>query len=145
MTKQIATCAKLLAQYPDQLHAVLIKPRDRRARHIDIDDVVRNVASLSQFSIVGFTEKELGDSCLSRMEAIARIRLALDDAGLRAKPIHIFGSLDPVSVCLYFVSGAEIFDGLTWLRYGYYEGSAMYIQNCAARLHELQHTDDQIK
>jgi hypothetical protein len=78
------------------------------------------------------------------MENCARLRLALDDAKLPL-PIHIFGSLDPMSVCLYFLAGAEIFDGLTWLRYGYSDGVALYRQNSAARQLGIHHTDDQVK
>jgi hypothetical protein len=59
------------------------------------------------------------------MQNIAALRLAMDDAGIN-KPIHIYGSLDPITSILYFLAGAEIFDGLTWLRYGYAEGLACY-------------------
>jgi hypothetical protein len=65
------------------------------------------------------------------MTKIARLRIAMDAADVRA-PIHIFGSLDPLTSVLYFISGAEIFDGLTWLRFGYHEGHTMYAQNYAA-------------
>jgi len=44
-------------------------------------------------------------------------------------PIHIFGSLDPLTTILYFLAGAEIFDGLTWLRFGYHAGKTLYYQN----------------
>jgi hypothetical protein len=57
--------------------------------------------------------------------------MALDDAHIEA-PIHVFGSLDPISSCLYFLAGAEIFDGLTWLRYTYMNGMAVYNQNYGA-------------
>src|SRR5258708_1915697 len=65
------------------------------------------------------------------MSAISKIRLALNDEGISA-PIHVFGSLDPVSSPLYFLAGAEIFDGLTWLRYGYRNGVAAYTHNSVA-------------
>jgi hypothetical protein len=41
----------------------------------------------------------------------------------------VFGSLDPVTSILYFLAGAEIFDGLTWLKYSYYNSSAIYTSN----------------
>jgi hypothetical protein len=37
--------------------------------------------------------------------------------------------LDALTTVLYFLAGAEIFDGLTWLRFGYYEGKTIYSQN----------------
>ncbi len=49
------------------------------------------------------------------MQNIAKLRKALDKAGLNI-PLHVFGSLDTVTTPLYFLAGADIFDGLTWLR-----------------------------
>jgi len=40
--------------------------------------------------------------------------------------------LDTFSTPLSFLSGAEIFDGLTWLRFGYHEGQTVYRQNYGA-------------
>jgi hypothetical protein len=79
------------------------------------------------------------------MKTIASLRKFMDAQGLRSTPIHVFGSLDPMSVCLYFIAGAEIFDGLTWLRYAYALDTAMYRQN-AAILHDLvTHRDNRVK
>ena len=83
---------------------------------------------LRSFDIVGVTEKELGRTMLDRMAQIAKLRLAMDEAGVKI-PLHIFGALDPLSVCLYYISGAEIFDGLSWLRYGYMDGLCIYTHN----------------
>jgi hypothetical protein len=41
-------------------------------------------------------------------------------------PIHIFGCLDPLSILAYFLCGADIFDGLVWLRHGFHQNLAMY-------------------
>jgi hypothetical protein len=30
---------------------------------------------------------------------------------------------------LYFIAGAEVFDGLAWLRFGFHEGRTMYREN----------------
>ncbi len=60
--------------------------------------------------------------------SIGTLRRALDGAGVTT-PIHVFGSLDPLSSSLYFLAGAEIFDGLTWLRYSYRNGQAVYYHN----------------
>jgi hypothetical protein len=38
---------------------------------------------------------------------IAKLPLALDQAGMRKIPLHIFGALDPLSSALYFMAGAE--------------------------------------
>jgi hypothetical protein len=143
--RQAKRAHHLLKRYPRQLHALLIKPKAKKERLLPISDMVANVADLARFHIIGVTEKELGDSLIDRMDNISRIRLALDDANLRGIPLHIFGSLDPITVPLYFMAGAEIFDGLTWLRYGYHGGAALYRWNSAVLRHGVHHTDEQIK
>jgi hypothetical protein len=74
------------------------------------------------------------------MHNIAKIRKALDGAGL-ATPIHIFGSLDTVSTPLYFLAGADIFDGLTWLRFAYRDGHTMYMRDYAVSEFESKFPD----
>jgi hypothetical protein len=131
LEQQIELAEDLLLRFPKQLKTFLIKPETDRQKHIQVDNVVANVKGMRNFDVVGLTEKELGGSLIDRMENIAKIRFAMSDAGIDT-PLHIFGSLDPVSTPLYFLSGAEIFDGLTWLRYGYREGVAAYTHNTIA-------------
>lgn len=111
------------------LKEIIMKPEtnNKGGQYISVDHVVRNVKKLESFHIIGFTEKELGESLLKIMVNICRIRQALLSNKMR-QLIHIFGSLDPVSTPLYFMCGADIFDGLTWLRYSFYEGITMYQQ-----------------
>ena len=111
--EQIETSAKLLSNYrTNNLCTMLLKCEQANQRYIDIQSILRHINELGRFDIVGLTEKELGKSLLDRMYNIARIRQELDRCGINS-PIHIFGSLDPVTSILYFLSGAEIFDGLT--------------------------------
>ena len=60
-------------------------------------------------------------------------------------PPHVFGALDPLSVCLYFVAGAEVFDGLTWSRYAYNSGQCVYVHNNAAVAYGLEVNDDEAR
>lgn len=122
---QIKDAKELLKGY-DQLKTILLKAENKDK--IDIHEVETHIKELRSFDIIGFTEKELGNSLLSRMESIAKIRIKLKDEDIN-KPIHIFGSLDPISSCLYFLAGADIFDGLTWLRYGYNRSESVYKEN----------------
>ena len=89
---------------------------------------MKKVTDLRGFAVVGLTEKELGDSVFDAMVKIARLRTQRDAAEIGI-PIHIFGSLDALTSVLYFLAGAEIFDGLTWLRFGYQDGRTLYSQN----------------
>lgn len=111
---------------------ILFKPENDQSDDINISAIVENIHNLADFDAVGITEKEIGATQQMRMISIARIRKALNEAGLGDKPIHVFGSLDTVSTPLYFVAGADIFDGLTWLRFAYHDGLTIYRQNFAA-------------
>lgn len=144
VTQQAERAQALLRRYPNHLHAFLVKPQ-RANQKLPVDQLERDVACLAPFQIVGVTEKELGTSFIERMLNISRIRRAMDGAGFRTTPIHVFGGLDPITVPLYFVAGAEIFDGLTWLRFGFHEGAALYRQDSAVRRYGVQVTDVQVK
>ena len=108
---------------------LLIKPQQDR-RFVDVSDVASVAASLGVFHAVGVTEKELGDSLLDRLVAVARLRMVLDDADVTA-PVHVFGALSPLHVGLYFMAGAEVFDGLDWLRYGHHGGLSVQRETAA--------------
>ena len=142
--EQIESARTLFGKNHSHLNDFLIKPETKDQKYVQISKIVSHAEDLGAFHIIGMTEKELGDSCLKRMENIYKIRSALDEAGVSA-PIHIFGSLDPITVPLYFMAGAEIFDGLTWLRYGYYNGMAIYRHNFAARAIGIDRRDDFVK
>ena len=123
--------AQELPTKENTLREILLKPETVAQPFLNVNHVIPLVHRLAQFDIIGITEKEIGSSILDRMTNIARLRMALDKAGL-ATPIHVFGSLDTLSTPLYFVVGADIFDGLTWLRFGYREGQTIYRQNFGA-------------
>ena len=110
------------------LRGLLLKPETADQRYLRIDSVISNIHAFAGFDLIGFTEKEIGNSVLDRMRNIARVRRELERAGL-GLPIQIFGSLDTITTPLYFVAGADIFDGLTWLRFGFKDGQTLYRQN----------------
>lgn len=122
---QIGRAQDLFRRHPQSAHELLFKPESRDVRYVNIEEVIKHRHELSAFSAIGFTEKELGPSLLRRMSAIAKVRRALQEIRLEL-PIHVFGSLDTISTPLYFLAGADIFDGLTWLRYAFRNGSTIY-------------------
>jgi hypothetical protein len=124
--------ARRLAQPPGPvLREILLKPETRSQKLVKVESILKHVHALDEFDIIGVTEKEIGSSILERMENIAKLRIALDKAGME-KPIHLFGSLDTVTTPMYFLAGADIFDGLTWLRFAYREGLTLYKHNYGA-------------
>jgi hypothetical protein len=127
LSRQIASAAEL-ALPKNALKEILLKPETDDQHFVQVESVRRNVHSLSKFDVIGVTEKEMGNSVLERMENIATLRLALNKAGI-GSPIHVFGSLDTITTLFYFVAGADIFDGLTWLRYAFKDGRTLYRQD----------------
>lgn len=95
---------------------------------LTIEQLTPHIDELAEFPIIGVTDKEIGRTLDRRLLLIARLRRALSDRG-HETPIHIFGSLDPVTAPLYFLAGADVFDGLTWQRYALSEAGAVYMQS----------------
>lgn len=125
---QIKNARTLQEKFPDLPVEILIKPEKLSDEYVPMETLIASVEHLRVFAAVGITEKELDASPLGRMEKIAKLRRAMDACNVPI-PIHVFGSLDTSSTPLYFVSGAEIFDGLTWLRFGFHDGLTVYSQN----------------
>lgn len=105
------------------------EPEPDAATKVNVDAIIREIGKVGRFDAIGVTEKEIGLTVQERMINIAHIRMALKSVKLDDMPIHIFGSLDTVSTPLYFVAGADVFDGLTWLRFSYHDGMTIYRQN----------------
>lgn len=122
--EQVARARKLFGPRPHLATDILLKPVSPSRWH-DPRLLTPAAEGLDAFDVVGFTEKELGDSLLDRLCTLAGLRAVLDGAGVSA-PIHLFGALDPMLSPLYFAAGAEIFDGLSWLKYVYLDGLAVH-------------------
>lgn len=140
---QINRARKLSESFTGGASEILLKAEKKldKSNHasgyIDIDRLRPHVDQLIGFDIIGVTEKELGRSLLDRLHTVHKLRTMLKNSGINT-PLHIFGSLDPISTPLYFMAGADIFDGLTWLRFAYLDGIAIYRHNYAAL--EIQHS-----
>lgn len=142
--EQIRGAKSLFKGHSGQLHCFLLKPESQTQE--TLRDALRALKShaedLRAFDIIGITEKELAGSTIDRMVQIARLRQMLDDAAVDA-PIHVFGALDPMTACLYFLAGAEIFDGLTWLRYAFSDrDQCVYVHNHADLKYGISFGDD---
>ncbi len=121
---QIAAARKLFARYPQWSRSFILKPDSPGRSVVSVDNMAPFLSQLKQFDVVGLTEKELGKNLLDRLRRLARLRVELTRAGVEA-PIHIWGGLDPIVTPLYFFAGADLFDGVSWLRYSYHEGLAV--------------------
>jgi hypothetical protein len=135
LAKQISTAHDFFERHRQFAGCFLTKPSDENSNYVDIECLVDNVNLISQFDVLGFTEKELGSSLLDRCTNILKLRKALNSHGSQI-PIHVFGCLDPIGIIAYFLCGADIFDGTLWLKYGYHENAALYINNYAVLQHK---------
>jgi hypothetical protein len=122
---QIARAKAMQLPKGNCARAFLIKPETQNSKRLHLDDILPHVKQMTGFAVIGVTEKEIGHSMLSRMINVAKLRKELD-AHHAGVPIHVFGSLDTISTYLYFLAGADIFDGLTWLRYAFSNGDTVY-------------------
>ena len=145
-TDQVADARRLFQRCRQHLKILLLKPETKTQTTLNetIRSAIVNIEELGSFDIIGVTEKELGQTMLNRMCQITKLRLAMDEADVKA-PLHIFGSLDPLSVCLYYIAGAEIFDGLTWIRYAYKDGLCIYTHNMGVVQYGLHMKDDHLR
>lgn len=114
---QIRNAVEDFACAPSAVGDLLLKP-ETRGQALDPLIVRRHAEQLATQSVIGVTERELGDTIRARCVTLASIRDALSEIGSRV-PIHVFGVITPGTVLAYFLSGADIFDGLNWLRFDY--------------------------
>ena len=121
---QIEKAREIFNKYPNWSSNFILKPNKKGNNNIHVNEIAPYIDELSKFDIIGVTEKELGKKLLDRLKKIFSLRKALNEAGINA-PIHIWGGLDPLITPLYFFAGADIFDGVSWLRYLFHEGKAV--------------------
>ncbi len=85
----------------------------------EIDTVIQIIQENQQtIDVIGFPQRELGPNIIQACEFIKKLRHKLDEYNIY-KPIHIFGCSDPKSIILFVLSGADLFDGLGWIKYAF--------------------------
>ncbi len=133
---QISEAKKLFADFDNRgfLSSFILKPG--RQQHLVLKDVLPHLEELRSFKCIGLVEKELGKNLLDRLITVAKIRQALTERDMTL-PIHIWGGLDPIATPLYFFAGADIFDGVSWLRYAYHNGVAVCRESHCVLLNDV--------
>lgn len=140
---QIEEARDLFRAYPEYASDFLCKPEEGYL-FMDVDDLANRIDAVAEsFSLLGVTEKELGQSLLERCNSLLRIRAALLAAGSEM-PIHVFGCMEPLSIVSYFLCGADVFDGLTWLRLAFSDGLPLYGQVDAILREEWRFRDEDL-
>lgn len=128
--QQIDAAQTFFDDHDKFLSVFLLKPESESVSH-DFTRLTEHASRLSAFKVLGITEKELGDSVMERMTNVAKLRDLLDREQVEV-PIHVFGALDPLYTPLYYAAGAEVFDGLSWLRYLWHDGVALHRASISA-------------
>ncbi len=141
LSAQVEVAKALFTNFPEATTDFLIKPKN--SNYLDINEITAYIQLMYEFDLIGVTEKELGDSLASRLQNVADLRMALTEAGLET-PIHIFGCLDPISMWLFYLCGADVFDGLSWLRFSFYQGLPIYRNSWAALTDQAKTPDHEL-
>jgi hypothetical protein len=142
ISDQIELGAALFDRFPEAASDFLVKPYGNA--YIDLDKFMTHHSELSRFDVIGITEKELGGTLSERLRVVVQLRRMLMDTGLDI-PIHVFGCLDPLSVWLFYLCGADVFDGLSWLRFAFHDSVAIYRNNWAILANYPNLSDSEIR
>jgi hypothetical protein len=124
---QLDSAVNLFSAYPSFAGDFLWKPEPGSDFCGDPEYLVARLGESNVVRCVGVTDKELGASVVDRCRSIATLRTCLQRSGMDL-PIHVLGCLDPLNCALFFLCGADVFDGLSWLRYAYIGNAATYMQ-----------------
>jgi predicted RNA-binding protein len=85
----------------------------------EMDSIIELISKHSGFiDIIGFPEREIGANIIQTCRFVKTLRERLDEKQI-FKPIHIFGCSDPISITLFVLAGADIFDGVGWIKYAF--------------------------
>ena len=155
ISEQIANIHSMQERYPTAIVNYLLRITDNMNAVIS---GICNTQFLEEIKVIGLTEKELGYTVQDKVRNLIAIKEALNNEGWTGR-IHIFGGLDPVLTKLYFFSGADIFDGLSWQRMRYCDLSTLFhpshyqislseeenkFRMMAANISELRQTKDEL-
>ena len=127
--EQISQALEDFAYAPQAAWDFLVKP-ERLHEAVNVAKLATQTNALRQFDIVGVAARDASISLIKRCRTIVMLRDALSDAGLNP-PIHIMGAIRPIEVLTYYFCGADIFDGLNWLRYSFKEEGSRHIEDAA--------------
>ena len=129
LKRQIDEAQSDFSIVPHAARDFLAKP-ESPARLLNVARMAKYAQELRTFDIVGITAREAGDSLVERCRTLVVLRDALGDASLDC-PIHVFGAISPLEVITYFFCGADVFDGLNWLRLGFRDHASIPIEEAA--------------
>ena len=109
--EQIREAKELFQEFPFWSTNFILKPCKDSSSVVRPEEVAPFVSELGSFDVI------------ERLRRICSLRRTLTNYSVY-KPIHVWGGLDPMITPLYYFAGADIFDGVSWLRYFFHNGMA---------------------
>ena len=143
LEEQIFRASEDFALVPLAASDFLVKPASEMEM-INLPKLGLYLDQLAHVSVVGIAAREAGDSLLTRCCSIVMLRDMLNEAGLDT-PIHVFGAINPYEVLAYFFCGADIFDGLNWLRCLFRNSGSIPIAESATEDFQWNLTDSELR
>ncbi len=147
-SEQIGQARLLFDELPGLVSEILVKPESTfpvlGPYQWSAVNLRPFIEALATFSVIGVTEKEIGSSLAQRVRFIRDLRHLLEAAGSNT-PIHVLGSLDFITTPLYFMAGADIFDGVTWARYAMRDGVCCYLANTEYLKYPVERSERELR
>jgi queuine/archaeosine tRNA-ribosyltransferase len=75
--------------------------------------VTRRIVDYLNPEIIAIPERELGFGIFERSQTISKIRVELEKTK-KLIPIHILGTGNPISILIYTLCGADMYDAIDW-------------------------------
>lgn len=113
----------------------IVHSRRLKSGKYDLEHLPRLLCELAKNLhpiMISVPERELGDGLIERVQAMLKIRQALDTLPFY-QPIHLLGTGNPWSIAALAAAGADSFDGLEWCR--------VVVDRDTHRLNHFQHYD----
>jgi queuine/archaeosine tRNA-ribosyltransferase len=79
----------------------------------DLINRIKEFINLTNPFMIAIPERELGQGLIERAKNLRKINLFLKNSKSGCH-IHLLGTGNPLSILIYFLSGADSFDGLEW-------------------------------
>lgn len=125
--EQLVSILELADEFPNAILNFLVKITFPFSDLLDI--IKKNYERIRSIKIIGLTEKEMGNTVYERLLNLISLKKLLNSLGWNGV-IHIFGGLEPNLSKLYYVAGADIFDGLSWQKVRYGANASLFAPNC---------------
>lgn len=121
LSNQIRNSIELFSKIGNTFRRILLLHPDKgRWNEDNLERVVKELKNYEyEFDVFGISQSEIGENFFDSIRNIFRLRTLLNDYFEDYIPVHVFGCIDSKSVILYTFAGADVFDGLNWLRYYY--------------------------